>query len=96
MTKYEKKNVMALRHYYEYLIIRFKFINLAIIDVSDKEFTRMCNTRNLYKKAFINAGFKTWLLKKNHEARRQECIGIDKQFYDVAIKLRDEILRSER
>lgn len=97
MTKDEKKNIIALRKYWQYLKARFNFIEIGIIDISDNEFQNMCNTRNLYKMAFsLNAGFKYWLIEKNHESRPYKCAGNDLHFYNIAIQLRDEILRSER
>lgn len=93
----EKKIVIALRKYYTYLKARFLFIDLAILDVTDAEYKRMSDSRKLYKEQFIKtAGFKDWLLKKNHIARKQAVGGIDKFYYGIALKLKDDILRSEK
>lgn len=97
MTIAEIKNIMGLRRYWEYLKIRRYYINLGIIDVSDVELKNLIITRKIYLTAFSsNAGFRKWLLEKQHECRGAEG-GTDKdrKFYKVAEQLKNKILEWE-
>ena len=98
MTVKQKKVKIALRRYYQYLDLCFKYIALSIIEVSDKEFTRMYLTRNIYRQAFYNHnGFKKWLLDKNHKCSKHPKLSpTDNAFYIVAERLKNEILESEK
>lgn len=98
MTVKQKKVIIALRRYYQYLTTRFKYIALGIIEVSDKEFMRMYLTRNIYRQAFYdNDGFRKWLLIKNHEKNNYPYLtGVSRKFYLVAEQLKNEILESEK
>lgn len=97
MIKAEKKILRALKDYYLYLSERLVYIRYDFIDVSDREFKRIIKTREIYKKFFNIAGFKTWLLKNNHPETGRPVSKADTeyQFFMLAQKMKNEILRSE-
>ena len=98
MTVRKKKIIIALRRYYNYLNVRIYYIKLDIITVGPREFNRLITSRGLYYQAFTNyPGFKNWLLKKCHNCRNKQAMTqTDSAFYNVAEKLKNEILESEK
>ena len=98
MTVKQKKLIIALRQYYNYLNARFNYIALGFIEIPKKELYRMYVSRNMYRQAFYdNIGLRDWLLKQPHDCRKKkDTTQRDKYFLAIVENLKNEILESEK
>lgn len=94
----ERKIIIALRRYWIYLQARLLYINSGFLDVSDKEYRRICKTVDLYYTEFYaHTGFMDWLIKKDFShVSYIPREGKERFYFNIADKLKNDILEAEK